>query len=446
MYSTDPRDLERGVRQLLANGTLGELAGLWLLVPEHLRLGTWDLLVGWSQRAGERVEPRLALQLIHEAALCSTGVRQGRTLTQQGFELLNGLPFLASDPAIHELLDQRTIEDSQALQVALGKLRRSLSHFAGNLLAIDPHRMRSYSKRIMRRHRKDEAARPFKVGQICFTLDADTCQPLCFGIGSSAQTATKAAIEQLRLAQAILGPRDGGIEKTLVVADMEHLTAELFDQMRDTPFDLLAPMPKTQALERKLRAIPKEKFQRHWAGYSVAKQPYQLVNSRRDPLHQLVQRTGERPEEYWYKAFLSTTDRDPVTDLTLQFPKRWHLEEFFNANQALGWNRGGTMNLNIRYGQMTMALIAQALLHQLRGRFGEPWSSWDAAHFATAIFRGLSGAVSVTDDTIYVTYYNAPDVEMLRTHYEQLPKKLERQGIDPRIPWLYGFKLDFQFR
>ena len=30
------------------------------------------------------------------------------------------------------------------------------------------------------------------------------------------------------------------------------------------------------------------------------------------------------------------------------------------------------LNLNIRYGQMTTALIAQALLHQLRRRLGEP--------------------------------------------------------------------------
>ncbi len=50
------------------------------------------------------------------------------------------------------------------------------------------------------------------------------------------------------------------------------------------------------------------------------------------------------------------------------------MEEFFNANQALGWQRAGTMNLNIRYGQMTMALIAQTVIHQLRTRLGEPYA------------------------------------------------------------------------
>jgi hypothetical protein len=27
-----------------------------------------------------------------------------------------------------------------------------------------------------------------------------------------------------------------------------------------------------------------------------------------------------------------------------------------------------------------------------------------------------------------------------------LPQILEREKVDPRIPWLYNFKLDFRFR
>ena len=48
------------MRQLLADKVSGTALGLWLLVPEHLRLGTWDLVLGWAGWAAERVEPRLA--------------------------------------------------------------------------------------------------------------------------------------------------------------------------------------------------------------------------------------------------------------------------------------------------------------------------------------------------------------------------------------------------
>lgn len=432
------------MRQLLANKTSGNLVGLWLLIPEHLRLGTWDLLCGWSGQPSERVEPRLALQMVHEAALCSTGLRQQRSLSQRGFELANGLPFVANDVAIHGLLEERTVAQSQRLQVALGRIRRASHHYTGRLLAIDPHRMRSYSKRQMRRYRDSQKSKPLKVAQTFFALDPDTHQPVCFTTATSARTATTAAIELLELAAEILTPKPG---QTLVMADLEHLTAELFQHVqRQTPFDLLVPMKNTRSLQNQLRAIPAEQFTRRWAGFATLKRPYHMAQRDAGDLFQFVQRTGEKSDDYHRNAFLSTTDRDEVDTLTLDYPKRWHVEEFFNTHQALGWNRAGTLNLNIRYGQMTMALLAQAALHQLRCRLGDPFCTWDAAHLGKSLLAGLEGDVRIRDDTIVVTYYNAPDAERLRTHYEQLPDRLEREHISPQVPWLYGFKLDFRFR
>lgn len=132
--------------------------------------------------------------------------------------------------------------------------------------------------------------------------------------------------------------------------------------------------------------------------------------------------------------------------MTEDFPKRWHAEEFFKAHQALGWDRAGTPNLHIRYGHMTMALLAQASVAQLRQRLGEPAADWNAAHLAQSLFQGLEGDVQVRDKTILVTYYNAPNTQRLRELYEHLPAKLEQEQIEARIPWLYDFKLDFRFR
>jgi hypothetical protein len=440
----DPRSIEYGVRQGLADKVMGNLAGVWLLAPELLRLGAWDLVCGWTGKRPERVEPRLALQLIHESALCLTGLRLRRGLNQHVFELANGLPFLAADGPVHDLLAARTVADSQRLQVALGQVRRASGHFQGRLLAIDPHRVRSFSQRQMRRHRLDEAARPTKAAQTFFVLDADTHQPVCFTTGTSARTATAAAEELLGLAAQILGTQAG---QTLGLADAEHFTVELLDRVKtQTNFDLLVPMPDQPSLRAKLRALPPETFQPRWAGYATAKRAYTLKNSQAGPFFQYAQREGERPEDYHFKAFLATKDGDEVEELTGDFPKRWHVEEFFNGNQALGWNRAGTCNLHIRYGQMTMALIAQAAIGQLRQRLGPPAASWDAGHLAKAYFMGLEGDVRVEANTITVTYYNAPDVERLRAHYENLPAKLRGEGIDPCIPWLYGFELDFRFR
>lgn len=384
------------------------------------------------------------MQLIHEAALCRTGLRHRRTLNQRIFELANGLPFLATDMAVHELLGARTVADSLNLQVALGKIRRASGDFRGRVLAVDPHRIRSYSKRHMRPHREDGRERPTKVAQTFFVLDVDTGQPVCFTTGTSARRAATAAEELLKLAAEILDTKPG---QTLVLADSEHFTTELLDRVKTgTNFELLVPMPAQPSLLAKLRSLPSEKFQPRWAGYATMKQPYTPQDSEAGPFYQYIQRQGERPQDYRFNAFLSTSDGDEVEELTEEFPKRWHVEEFFNAHQALGWNRAGTCNLNVRYGQMTMALIAQAAIERLRKRLGSPATNWDARHMATAYFEGLEGDVRVEDQTIQVTYYNAPDADKLRAHYENLPAKLKAERVDPRVPWLYDFELDFRFR
>ena len=175
-----------------------------------------------------------------------------------------------------------------------------------------------------------------------------------------------------------------------------YFTVELLDKVKSqTNFDLLVPMPDQPSRRKKLQELPPETFRPRWAGYATAKLAYTPRNSQAGPFYQYIQREGERPEEYHFKAFLSTTDRDEVETLTGDFPKRWHVEEFFNAHQALGWDRAGTCNLNIRYGQMTMALIAQAAIDGLRKRLAPPAASWDAEHLAKAYFAGLEGDVRV---------------------------------------------------
>ena len=99
--------------------------------------------------------------------MCLTALRRDRSLTQKGFEVANGLPFIPTDFAIHELLKGHTVAEGQALQVALGKIRRASGHFRGQLLAIDPHRIKSSTKRLMRRHRFSANEKALKMAQ-CF--------------------------------------------------------------------------------------------------------------------------------------------------------------------------------------------------------------------------------------------------------------------------------------
>jgi len=443
----DPKSLERAVRQALADKISGNQVGIWLLLPEHLRLGTWDLMRSWSGLPSERVEPRLALHLVNEAALCLCSYRQRRTLSQKGFELANGLPFVPTDLALHDLLASHTVQQAQQLQIALGKLRRAGGHFASTRLALDPHRMASYSKRQMRRHRFSSEEKPAKMAQTFFLLDCHTGQPVCFSLSSSAQSVVQASPELLHLAAEILGASPAPADKPLILADKEHYCQELFSTVRtEKVFDLLCAVPAYPNSVQRWSKVVATHFTEQWPGYATAIEPYHFKAEPEALYHEYVQRSGVRREDYHYQGFLGTAELSQVPALTKDYPQRWHVEEFFKFNQALGWHRAGTLNLNIRYGQLTMVLVAQGALHQLRQRLGVPFVQWDATHLARNLFEGLEGDVRVEQQTIVVTLYNSPNVSLLQHHYEHLPEKLTREGVSPEIPWRYNFKIDFRFK
>jgi hypothetical protein len=420
------------------------MVGIWLLIPEYLRLGAWDLLRSWSGTADDRPQTRLAMQLVNESALCVRGLREQRTISQKGFELANGLPFVATDAAIHYLLDAHTVADAQRLQLALGKIRRTLGHFNGNVLAIDPHRIKSYSKRQMVRRQKDSGSKPEKMAQTFFCLDTETKQPVCFTTASSARTVTQATPGLLTVANDIVDTKN---KRPLVMADNEHYTAKLIDWVdSQSPFDMLVPMPNSKSTREAISNVADTEFTRHWAGYATAKSRYKVRGTDHGPHHQFIQRKGERADDLDFQAFLCTGDRDELEALTEDYPERWRIEAFFNTDQALGWDRAGTLNLNIQYGKMTMALFAQAATYMMRQRIGPPEAQWNAEHLANDFLKALEGDIRVKHDTIVVTYYNAPRAQSWRKHYENLPEKLAGEGIQPNVPWLYDFKLDFRFK
>lgn len=391
----------------------------------------------WSDGDDRSLAPRIAMQMVHESALCVSGIRSRNTLCHQGFEVLNGLPHVVSDASIHEVLDAHTIAQAQTLQLQLGKLRHNSGHYSGNLLAFDPHRIPTCSRRVMPMKKKNPKQRAQKMLQSFFSIDAQSGQPLGFTLGSSAAITSRATLQLLSMMKEILP------DKQLVLADTEHFTAEIANTFYgDEQFDILMPMPQTKAIKELMKTLT---YERQWAGYALSESTYQ-INGANQPIRLIAQRSAERESDYEYKAFAATGNRDAREMLSADFPQRWSIEEFFNFEGEMGWNRAATMSLNVRYGKLSLALIAQAVVYQFRQKLPQPYKNRSAHHLAESVFRGISGDLKVKDDTIVVTLYNLPEKLNLKEQYENLPKRLEREGVDPRVPWLYDFKIDFRFK
>jgi hypothetical protein len=412
------------------------VAGLWFLVAEHLRLGSWDMVKAYTGGHDASLAPRIGMQLVNESSLCSTRVRKKNYITHQGFELLNGLGFLVTDEQVHKTLSATTVSQAKDLQKELALIRANRGHFENGSIAIDPHRITSTTKRRMPEKKKHPHEPSRKMLQTFFALETGSQQPIGFGMGSSGANTTRATKDLLRMAEK-------SHPGALVLCDKEHFTKELAAYIENkTSFDFLMPAIASERIKKIEHSID---FKPLWAGYAIGETTFQFAGDKNT--HRLiVQREGEVEHQYVYKSFLTSSDTPPVKLLSQEYDKRWNIEDFFNFDGAMGFDRASTFNQNIRYGKMSLSLLAQAANHQLRQKLPAPYDRWNATHLSEALLQKIDGDIRVKGDTIVVTCYGAPEEFNLNQHYENLPDKLIKEGIDPRIPWMYNFKLDFKFR
>jgi hypothetical protein len=376
------------------------------------------------------------MQIVNEAALCSNRVRKSNYITHQGFELLNGLGFLVTDGQVHDLLDNHTVSEAQSLQESLAMIRLNNGHYQGGLIAIDPHRIVSTSQRIMPKKKKQPKEPSRKMVQTFFALDTQTGQPIGCGIGSPGANTTQATIDLLGMTELVS-------KNALILADKEHFTEYLIRSIsQNSGFGFLVPAISTERVRKIERS---QTYQRIWAGYAVAETIFNF-SGHKEKYRLISQREGETTKNYQYKSFLTISDKPATELLTELYQERWSIENFFNFDGAMGFDRASTFNLNIRYGKMSLALLAQAATYELRKKLPEPYSRWNSKHLADAVFSKMDGDIRVLDDTIIVTCYNAPKELNLQSNYQGLPAKLASEGLSPKMPWLYDYKLDFRFK
>jgi len=430
------RGVERSFRDSLVKKISGTIVGIWLLAGEHLRLGNWDLIKGFTGGTDTDIEPRIAMQIVNEAAICNNRVRRSNYITHQGFEQVNGLGFLVTDTQVHDLLDKHTVAEARSLQESLAMIRSNMGHYPGELIAIDPHRIVSTTQRIMPEKKKRPQYPSEKMLQTFFALDTQSGQPIGCGIGSSGANTSQATMDLLGMA-GLVNPT------ALILADKEHFTESLIRGIdQNTNFEFLVPAISTDRIQKIERD---QSYQHAWAGYAVAETVFNF-DKKKEKYRLLCQREGETENNYAYKSFLTLSGKPAIELLTENYGERWSIEDFFNFDGAMGFDRASTFNLNIRYGKMSLALLAQAATFELRKKLPKPYNRWNSTHLAEAVFTKMDGDIRVIDDTIIVTCYNVPKELNLHNHYQDLPQRLIAEGIDPRIPWLYNYKLDFRFK
>ncbi|OYT12182.1 MAG: hypothetical protein B6I19_10200 [Bacteroidetes bacterium 4572_114] len=198
-----------------------------------------------------------------------------------------------------------------------------MGHYTRGIIAIDPHRIISTTKRVMPEKKKQPNEPSGKLLQTFFGLGTGLGQPIGFGMGSPGVNTTKATIRLLNIVALI--------EKMgLIIADKEHFTNELARYMKlETQFGFVIPVINSKRIQKIERSLD---FQPLWAGYAIAETPFRFARGKEE-YRLLVQREGEAKLQY--RSFLALSDLPASKLLTEIFVKRRSIEGFFNFDGAI---------------------------------------------------------------------------------------------------------------
>ena len=91
-----------------------------------------------------------------------------------------------------------------------------------------------------------------------------------------------------------------------------------------------------------------------------------------------------------------------------------------------------------------MALIPQAVIHQLKSKLLGKYKQCTAAHLAQQVLTNTEGDIRVEGVTNIITYYRDHEKLNHKQHFKNLPQILQSEGINPKNPWLFNFKPGFR--
>jgi hypothetical protein len=230
------------------------------------------------------------------------------------------------------------MQQVEELIVNLGHQRKLSGHYPGDVIAIDPHRIISKSRRIMTEKKKVPCEPSQKMLQTFFSVCCESGQPIMAHIASTGMPTTKITERLIRGTDQIV--RTGA----LLVADKEHFTNELLTVVNNqySHLDILVPVIRNEKIDNLIKRL---EYTPLWAGYAIAETTYSL-NDSRENFRLIAQRAGENKNNYLYSAFITTSKKPAHQLLTKEYDKRWGVEEFFKFENSMGLNKASTMNLN----------------------------------------------------------------------------------------------------
>lgn len=423
---------------LLRRGFTSTHAGGFFFIPYLMELDLYKPLGELSARKTTGIPTeKMALQLIWEPLFgYLKGIRYVDPISQADFGALSGLPFICSASTEYRFLTESTIERAEQFQKYMGKQLLNLGYITGDVINMDGHSIRLFSRKEMKASYLSKDKAYGKAIRTFYTQDQASKKPLFAKAAYSGTTVAQVTPQLVEANKEILeGP-------FLTVNDKEWFIGSLLDQLdKIYGIQVLLPLKRTPKRISEMEAISFDKFKhRH------DNQPIATLVTELDGFNGKMKLFVKRNSDSTFFALITNKKYLRVARAMEIYRKRWRIENFFNENAFLGLDRLPSLELNAIQTALTLKMASFHLVDNFRKNLPKPFSTMKPESIYQHFIQGVQGKVQLKKDKLKVDIYGFQHQDVVASLFKDLEQKLIAKDIDPRCQWLNNYVLNFSFK
>jgi hypothetical protein len=423
---------------LLRRGFTTTHAGGFFFIPYLMELDLYNALGDLSalKTTGIPTE-KVALQLIWEPLFgYQKGIRAVDPVSQADFAALSGLPFICSASTEYRFLAESTMERAGDFQRYLGKRLLYLGYLTGDVLNMDAHSIKLFSRKEMKTSYLSKDKAYGKAIRTFYTQDQATEKPIFAKVAYSGTTVAQVTPHLVEANKEILGG------PFLTVCDKEWFIGTLLDQLdKIHGIQVLLPLKRTPKRISEMEAIPFEKFK-----YRYKNQPIARLVTELDGFTGKMKLFVKQNHDGTFFALITNKKYFRTARAMEIYRGRWGIENFFNENVFLGLDRLPSLELNAIQTSLTLKMVSFHLADNFRKNLPNPFSTMKPESIYQHFIQGVQGKVQIKKDKLQVDIYGFQHNDVVAALFKGLEEKLISQNIDPRCPWLNNHVLSFSFK
>lgn len=423
---------------LLRRGFTTTHAGGFFFIPYLMELDLYKALGELSTRKTTGIPTeKMALQLIWEPLFGYVkGIRSVDPVSQADFGALSGLPFICSASTEYRFLAESTTERAEQFQKYMGKRLIGLDYITGDVLNMDGHSIKLFSRKEMKASYLSKDKAYGKAIRTFYTQDQASEKPIFAKVAYSGTTVAQVTPQLVEANKEILGG------PFLSVNDKEWFIGSLLDQLdKIHGIQVLLPLKRSAKRIREMEAIPFEEFK-----YRYENQPIARLVTELDDFTGKMKLFVKRNSDGTFFALITNKKYFRASRAMEFYQKRWGIENFFNENVFLGLDRLPSLELNAIQTALTLKMVSFHLDDNFRMNLPKPFSTMKPESIYQHFIQGVQGKVQIKKDKLHVDIYGFQHRDVVAALFENLEQKLIAQKIDPRCPWLNDHVLSFSFK